>query len=421
MRTTHRLLLGDARQLTGVETASAQLIVTSPPYPMVQMWDEVFRALSPAAGEALDAGRGMACFEAQHQALDAVWAECARALVDGGFLCVNIGDATRSLNGEFCLYPNHARILTAAMRLGLTPLPDILWRKPNNSPNKFMGSGTLPAGAYVTYEHEYVLILRKGGKRLFSKDEQARRGASAYFWEERNQWFSDLWTDLLGADQRLLDPEARARSAAYPLELPYRLILMYSIEGDVVLDPFVGTGTTSMAALAAGRSSVGVDREPSLLTLARDRLLTARPWAEGRAAARLRDHRAWLTQREAAGKPPGHAAEALGLAVMTSQERKMRLTTPARIWAEGALILAEHAEGAPSGPTKEAPKGGLQAPQVHRLGEVGVRPGPQTALFVAAHGDGGVDDDGQGAPVGVSAQATGEVQAGEPGHMNVGQ
>jgi DNA modification methylase len=186
----------------------------------------------------------MACFEAQHQALDAVWAECARVLADGGFLCVNIGDATRSLNDQFCLYPNHARILTAAMRLGLTPLPDILWRKPNNSPNKFMGSGTLPAGAYVTYEHEYILILRKGGKRQFSKEEQARRAASAYFWEERNQWFSDLWTDLLGADQRLLDPEARARSAAYPLELPYRLILMYSIEGDVVLDPFVGTGTT---------------------------------------------------------------------------------------------------------------------------------------------------------------------------------
>ncbi|MEY3211872.1 MAG: hypothetical protein RIT28_2353 [Pseudomonadota bacterium] len=358
MRTTHRLLLGDARQLSGVETGSVQLIVTSPPYPMVQMWDEVFRDLSPASGEALDAGQGMACFEAQHQALDAVWAECARVLADGGFLCVNIGDATRSLADQFCLYPNHARILTAAMRLGLTPLPDILWRKPNNSPNKFMGSGTLPAGAYVTYEHEYILILRKGGKRQFSKDEQARRAASAYFWEERNQWFSDLWTDLLGADQRLLDPEVRARSAAYPLELPYRLILMYSIEGDVVLDPFLGTGTTSMAALATGRSSVGVDRAPSLLTLARERLLGARPWAASRAAARLTRHRAWLAEREAAGAPPGHVAAPLGLGVMTRQERSMRLTTPARVWAEGEGVVAEHVEGVPSSasPTNEPPQ-----------------------------------------------------------------
>lgn len=410
MRTTHRLLLGDARQLQGVETASVQLIVTSPPYPMVQMWDEVFRALSPASGEALDAGQGMVCFEAQHQALDAVWAECARVLADGGFLCVNIGDATRSLNDQFCLYPNHARILTAAMRLGLTPLPDILWRKPNNSPNKFMGSGTLPAGAYVTYEHEYILILRKGGKRQFSKEEQARRAASAYFWEERNQWFSDLWTDLLGADQRLLDPEARARSAAYPLELPYRLILMYSIEGDVVLDPFVGTGTTSMAALATARSSVGIDREPSLMALAKSRLLTARPWAASRAAARLTRHRDWLAEREAAGKPPGHVAEALGLGVMTRQERALRLTTPEKVWAEGELVYAEHvyAEhvvGAPSGvgPTNEAPKRRLQAPQVDGLGEVGVRPSAQAALLVPAHGDGGVNDDGQGPPDGVGA------------------
>ena len=357
MRTTHRLLLGDARQLTGVETGSVQLIVTSPPYPMVQMWDEVFRALSPASGEALDAGQGLACFEAQHQALDAVWAECSRALADGGFLCVNIGDATRSLNDQFCLYPNHARVLTAAMRLGLTPLPDILWRKPNNSPNKFMGSGTLPAGAYVTYEHEYILILRKGGKRQFSKEERARRAASAYFWEERNQWFSDLWTDLPGAEQRLLDPTLRARSAAYPLELPYRLILMYSIEGDVVLDPFLGTGSTSLAALATGRSSVGVDREPSLLQLARARLLGAGPWAEARAAARLTNHRAWLDQRIAAGKPPGHTAEPLGLGVMTRQERSLRLTTPSRIWAEGEPIFAEHVEGVRSGArdTNEAP------------------------------------------------------------------
>ncbi|MCK6520940.1 site-specific DNA-methyltransferase [Myxococcota bacterium] len=364
MRTTHRLLLGDARQLTGVETGSVQLIVTSPPYPMVQMWDEVFRALSPAAGAALDAGQGMACFEAQHQALDAVWAECARALCDGGFLCVNIGDATRSVDGEFCLYPNHARVLTAAMRLGLTPLPDILWRKPNNSPNKFMGSGTLPAGAYVTYEHEYVLILRKGGKRSFSKAEQARRAASAFFWEERNQWFSDLWADLPGADQRLLDPATRARSAAYPLELPYRLILMYSIEGDLVLDPFLGTGTTSAAALAAGRSSVGLDLDANLLALARARLLNARPWAEARAAARINDHRAWLHQRAAAGRPPGHVAEPLGLGVMTRQERQLRVTTPGRVWAEGEQVYAEHSplpgelkEGSVASGADEAPKG----------------------------------------------------------------
>jgi hypothetical protein len=160
-----------------------------------------------------------------------------------------------------------------------------------------------------------------------------------------------------------------------------------------------------MAALATGRSSVGIDREPSLMALAKSRLLTARPWAASRAAARLTRHRAWLAEREAAGKPPGSRRRGLGLGVMTRQERALRLTTPAKVWAEGELVCAEHVVGAPSGvgPTNEAPKRRLQAPQVDGLGEVGVRPSAQAALLVPAHGDGGVNDDGQGPPDGVGA------------------
>ena len=139
--------------------------------------------------------------------------------------------------------------------------------------------------------------------------------------------------------------------------------------------------------------------------LARDRLLSARPWAQSRAAARLTHHHDWLAQRVAAGKPPGHVAESLGVGVMTRQERALRLTTPTTIWAEGEQVVAEHVEVVPSGvgSTNEAPKRRLQAPQVDGLGEVGVRPSAQTSLLVPTHRHGSVDDDGQGPPDGVGA------------------
>ena len=210
--TTHRVLVGDARSL-GIPDASVDLVVTSPPYPMIAMWDALFSALDPRVG-ALLATNPDAAFEAQHAALDAVWAECRRVLRPGGLLCVNVGDATRTLDGVFRLWPNHARILRACAALGFHVLPDVLWRKPTNAPNKFMGSGMLPGGAYVTYEHEYVLVLRNGPPRAFpGAADKARRRASAYFWEERNTWFSDLWMGLAGTEQAL-SPAARPIPAA---------------------------------------------------------------------------------------------------------------------------------------------------------------------------------------------------------------
>lgn len=354
MRTTHTLHLGDARAMTAVADASVHLVVTSPPYPMIEMWDEAFAAMVPGVAAQLGAAQGMAAFESMHTALDAVWAECARVLTAGGFLCVNIGDATRTLGGAFCLYPNHARIALALMRLGLTPLPDILWRKPTNAPNKFMGSGMLPAGAYVTYEHEYVLVYRKGGKRSFSQAEKAVRAASAFFWEERNVWFSDVWTDLRGTGQRLDQDGLRARSAAFPFELPYRLVNMYSLQGDTVLDPFVGTGTTMAAAFAAGRNSVGYDRTVELRPLVAATLEGAVALGQRRAEERLAAHRTFVEARVAAGKVPGHTSAVYGFPVITGQERELRLLAPQAVaeasvgvWvgesgaaAEGAIVAS---------------------------------------------------------------------------------
>ncbi len=336
METTHRLQVGDARDLGFLPDASVQLVVTSPPYPMIAMWDQVFEAMDPAVGSLLAEERGLEAFEAMHRCLDAVWAECFRVLAPGGFACVNIGDATRSLGGEFQLYPNHARIVSAALALGFTVLPDILWRKPTNAPNKFMGSGMLPAGAYVTYEHEYVLIFRKGGKRVFrSKEDRAWRQRSAFFWEERNQWFSDVWMDLRGTRQQVGSVADRDRSAAFPLELPRRLVYMYSAQGDTVLDPFAGTGTTAAAAAVAGRSSVGVELDGSFAPLVGQSLTGAVRYGPGLVQRRLDAHRDFVVERLAAGKVMKHFNEPHGLPVVTGQERRLELLVPTSMSDDG--------------------------------------------------------------------------------------
>ncbi|WP_416838976.1 DNA-methyltransferase [Haloferax sp. DFSO52] len=319
MRTEHALCVGDAAD-SGLADGSVDLVVTSPPYPMIEMWDDLFAARDDAVADALDAGDGDAAFEAMHEQLDAVWDEVERVLTPGGIACVNVGDATRSLDGSFRQYPNHARILTALSERGLIPLPDAVWRKPTNSLTKFMGSGTLPPNAYVTLEHEYVLIVRKGDRSRSFQPGDETRYESAFFWEERNRWFSDLW-DFTGTAQKL-DSGTRERSAAFPVELPLRLIRMYSVYGDTVFDPFTGTGTTTLAAMLAGRDSVGYDLDADLVNAFEDRIdgIEARSRAE--VERRLDDHRSFVSERD---ERPGHEAEHYDFPVVTKQERQIRL------------------------------------------------------------------------------------------------
>ena len=290
--TRHEIRFADSRCMSAVGDGTIDLIVTSPPYPMIAMWDEQFAAADPLIGAALSEQDGVRAFELMHSALDEVWSECHRVLRPGGLACINIGDATRKIGGEFRLFSNHSRILQKMASLGFSILPDILWRKPTNAPNKFLGSGMLPAGAYVTYEHEYILIVRKGGLRRFSSADKARRRRSAFFWEERNAWFSDVWVDLVGTRQPLgnggVDTlEARARSAAFPFELAYRLIQMHSLIGDTVLDPFLGTGTTTATTIASGRSSIGFEIDDSLERPIRNAIEAAVPLGRQYAQRRL--------------------------------------------------------------------------------------------------------------------------------------
>jgi DNA modification methylase len=194
-----------------------------------------------------------------HRILADAWEECHRLLVEGGILAVVIGDALRSDGEGFRLWPNHADTLLAARAAGFRALPYVLWKKPTNKPNAFLGSGFLPTNAYVTLDCEFILLLRKGGPRRFPVRD-ARREASRFSRAERDRWFSQVWGDVRGARQR----GGIGRTGAFPAEVPRRLVRMFSVMGDTVLDPFAGTGTTLWEAAGAGRDAIGVEFDPTV-------------------------------------------------------------------------------------------------------------------------------------------------------------
>ena len=172
MKTEHHIIIGNSNDMEALDACSVEMVLTSPPYPMIDIWDEQFSQQNPKIEKFLTDGNGLAAFELMHQELDKTWAEIYRVLIDGGIACINIGDATRKIGNSFQLFSNHARILNKCIDLGFSVLPTILWRKQTNKPNKFMGSGMLPTNAYVTLEHEYILILRKGTNRGFYPEEK---------------------------------------------------------------------------------------------------------------------------------------------------------------------------------------------------------------------------------------------------------
>ncbi len=325
MITEHSIYIHASQHMVHTEDNCVDLVVTSPPYPMIEMWDDIMSSQNHRITDNLEENPEVA-FELMHQELDTVWRECFRVLKVGGFLCINIGDATRTIKGNFTLYNNHSRISKACIDIGFVGLPNIIWRKQTNAPNKFMGSGMLPCGAYVTLEHEWILIFRKGGKREFKKaDAKLSRMKSSFFWEERNVWFSDIW-DIKGTKQKMQKNSSRERSAAYPFEVPYRLINMFSQKGDIVLDPFLGTGTTMQAAMLLGRNSCGYEIDSKFENIIREGIDKLDiDMCNNLIKSRFDAHKNFIANRKSSGKEIKHFNETLNCEVMTSQEKEIEL------------------------------------------------------------------------------------------------
>lgn len=339
-QTEQKVIIGDSRHLTDIEDNSVDLVVTSPPYPMIAMWDDIFTAMNNNITQELIEKNPQDAFELMNKELDKVYDATIKKLKNGAIVCINIGDATRTCNGNFALYPNGARTVKYFLSKGFSQLPSIIWNKPTNSPNKFMGSGMLPVGAYNTLEFEHVLIFRKN-KRSFTKSaEKENRQKSAFFWNERNEWCSNIW-NFVGARQQNKN-SARERNGAFPIELPYRLVSLLSVKGDVVLDMFAGTGTTLIATSALGRNGIAVEYHDEFKNEIIENISKWKDRMNKKNDDRIINYRSFLIERTIKGKSkPKYINEFHNIDVMTKQEVNIEIPKIKKIYKknENSVIV----------------------------------------------------------------------------------
>jgi len=250
--TKHVLNFGDARALDWIADASVHLVVTSPPYFNLKKYND----LPGQLGNWSD-------YEGFHDELDKVWRHCYRILAPGGRLVCNVGDvciARRDNKGRHLVLPLHADIAIRCRRIGFDYLTPILWNKIANARFEATGNGggflgkPYEPNAIVKNDVEYILMLRKHG--AYRKPTPDQRASSRLSKQEQSEWFRPIWTGLTGAS-------TREHPAPYPVELAYRLIRMFSFTADTVLDPFAGTGSSTLGAIKCDRNSIANEIDPA--------------------------------------------------------------------------------------------------------------------------------------------------------------
>lgn len=257
-KTRHKLVLGDARDLSFIPDGSVHLVVTSPPYWNLKRYNEHPGQM----GHIND-------YERFLEELNKVWKECFRVLTPGGRLVCVVGDVclSRKENGRHVVVPLHADICVSCRKIGFDNLNPIIWHKISNASyevsngSKFLGKPYEP-NAIIKNDIEFIVMQRKPGGYRQPTLEQRKKSRIAK--EEFDDWFRQFW-NITGAS-------TKQHPAPFPLELAYRLVRMFSFDGDTILDPFGGTGTTNLAAIKSGRNSIMVDIDPVYLDMAHKRL-----------------------------------------------------------------------------------------------------------------------------------------------------
>lgn len=257
--TGHDLYHGDARMMQ-LERESVHLVLTSPPY-----WTlKEYRDTGGQLGHVAD-------YETFLSHLDEVWKRCFDAIAPGGRLICVVGDvclSRRKNHGRHTVVPLHASIQEHCRTIGYDNLAPIIWHKIANAVyevdngSSFLGKPYEP-NSVIKNDIEFILMERKPGG--YRQPSLATRVLSVISEENHRAWFQQIWTGLTGAS-------TRHHPAPYPLELAERLIRMFSFVGDTVLDPFLGTGTTTLAAMRNGRNSIGYEIDPTYLAYAQRRI-----------------------------------------------------------------------------------------------------------------------------------------------------
>ena len=258
--TFHDLKHRDARSLQ-LPSASVHLVLTSPPY-----W--TLKEYNRSDGQLGD----IASYSQFLEELDKVWRNCFDALVPGGRLICVVGDvclSRRKNGGRHTVVPLHASIQEHCRTIGYDNLAPIIWHKIANAQFEAEGNGSSFLGkpyepnAVIKNDIEFILMQRKPG--AYRSPDVTTRVLSVISDANHKDWFQQIWTGLTGAS-------TRHHPAPYPLELASRLIRMFSFVGDTILDPFLGTGTSALAAAQCGRNSIGCEVDVSYLDYARQRL-----------------------------------------------------------------------------------------------------------------------------------------------------
>jgi len=259
---SHLLIEGDARDLSFIATESVHLICTSPPYGSLKEYPEHPDQLGnmPDYDEFLDE-------------MDKVWTECLRILVPGGRVACVVGDVciSRRKGGRHYVLPLSADIQVRARQIGLDNLTPIRWLKVANikleasKSGRYLGKPNLPNGI-IKNDLEHILFLRKPGG--YRKPTPEMEAASRIETDDYVRYFSPIWEDVTGQLRR-------DHPAPYPVEIPRRLIHMFSFAGDTVVDPFAGTGTTAIAAMETDRNSISVEIDPGYLAAMESRLVSS--------------------------------------------------------------------------------------------------------------------------------------------------
>lgn len=256
-KTTQKIILKDSRRMDDVPDKSVHLIITSPPYWQIKDY-----------GTKNQIGYGEN-YDGYIDNLNQVWKECDRVLFEGCRLCINIGDQfLRAIHyGRYRVVPIREDIINyCTKKLRMDYLGAIIWQKRTTTNTtggaSVMGTFPFPRGGIISIDYEFILIFKKlGTGPKVSKEIKEQSKMTTNEW---GQYFQGHWN--FNGERQI------GHIAMFPLELPYRLIKMFSFVDDIVLDPFLGSGTTMQAAIKLERNSIGYEINKNFLPTIKEKI-----------------------------------------------------------------------------------------------------------------------------------------------------